>query len=52
MINVTIGMAERYLESTDAENPGNNLYVIGLFLQITKLELEKHFSNEGLVSIS
>lgn len=37
--------------SSDAENPGNNLYVTGLSPRITKRELEKHFAAEGKVSI-
>ncbi|XP_043709246.1 serine/arginine-rich splicing factor SR45a isoform X4 [Telopea speciosissima] len=36
-------------DSTDVENPGNNLYVTGLSPRITKKELEKHFSSEGEV---
>ncbi|KAK6927053.1 RNA recognition motif domain [Dillenia turbinata] len=36
-------------ELSDAENPGNNLYVTGLSPRITKRELEKHFSSEGKV---
>nr|XP_029145925.1 serine/arginine-rich splicing factor SR45a isoform X2 [Arachis hypogaea] len=35
--------------SSDAENPGNNLYVTGLSPRITKRELEKHFAAEGKV---
>ncbi|KAJ4978492.1 hypothetical protein NE237_009272 [Protea cynaroides] len=37
-------------DSTDVENPGNNLYVTGLSPRITKKELEKHFSTEGEVT--
>ncbi|KAL0290391.1 UNVERIFIED_CONTAM: Serine/arginine-rich splicing factor a [Sesamum angustifolium] len=35
--------------SSDAENPGNNLYVTGLSTRVTKRDLEKHFSSEGKV---
>ncbi|KAM0948361.1 putative RNA recognition motif domain, nucleotide-binding alpha-beta plait domain superfamily [Dioscorea sansibarensis] len=34
---------------SDAENPGNNLYVTGLSPHIKNNELEKHFSSEGKV---
>ncbi|KAF8397344.1 hypothetical protein HHK36_016257 [Tetracentron sinense] len=37
----------RSRDSTDVDNPGNNLYVTGLSPRITKKELEKHFSSEG-----
>ncbi|XP_071916653.1 serine/arginine-rich splicing factor SR45a isoform X5 [Coffea arabica] len=39
----------RSRDSSDAENPGNNLYVTGLSTRVTKRELEKHFSTEGTV---
>ncbi|KAL3530841.1 hypothetical protein ACH5RR_010163 [Cinchona calisaya] len=35
-------------ESSDAENPGNNLYVTGLPARVTKRDLEKHFSAEEM----
>ncbi|KAK9158985.1 hypothetical protein Scep_005559 [Stephania cephalantha] len=35
------------LDSSDVENPGDNLYVTGLSPRITKREIEKHFSSEG-----
>lgn len=37
------------MDSSDAENPGNNLYVTGLSSRVTKDELEKHFASEGKV---
>nr|XP_027110076.1 serine/arginine-rich splicing factor SR45a-like isoform X2 [Coffea arabica] len=39
----------RSRDSSDAENPGNNLYVTGLSTRVTKRDLEKHFSTEGTV---
>ncbi|CAI9778729.1 unnamed protein product [Fraxinus pennsylvanica] len=36
-------------DSSDAENPGNNLYVTGLSARVSKREIEKHFSSEGVV---
>lgn len=36
-------------DSSDGENPGNNLYVTGLFSRITKGEFEKHCASEGKV---
>ncbi|WVZ56379.1 hypothetical protein U9M48_006920, partial [Paspalum notatum var. saurae] len=39
----------RSVDSSDAENPGNNLYVTGLSARITDRDLEKHFSTEGEV---
>ncbi|XP_057772459.1 serine/arginine-rich splicing factor SR45a isoform X3 [Salvia miltiorrhiza] len=39
----------RSCDSSDAENPGNNLYVTGLSTRVTKRDLEKHFSTEGKV---
>ncbi|XP_073114771.1 serine/arginine-rich splicing factor SR45a isoform X2 [Elaeis guineensis] len=39
----------RSWESSDAENPGNNLYVTGLSSRLTKDDLEKHFASEGKV---
>lgn len=39
----------RSMDSSDAENPGNNLYVTGLSSRVTKDELEKHFASEGKV---
>nr|CAB3501317.1 unnamed protein product [Digitaria exilis] len=39
----------RSVESSDAENPGNNLYVTGLSARVTDRDLEKHFSTEGEV---
>ncbi|XP_010521922.1 PREDICTED: serine/arginine-rich splicing factor SR45a isoform X3 [Tarenaya hassleriana] len=35
--------------SSDAENPGNSLYVTGLSHRVTKRDLEDHFSKEGKV---
>jgi len=37
------------VDSSDVENPGNNLYVTGLSSRITDRDLEKHFSTEGEV---
>ncbi|CAI5468324.1 unnamed protein product [Closterium sp. Yama58-4] len=34
----------------EARNPGNNLYVTGLSMRTTEVELEKHFSKEGKVA--
>ncbi|RLN40177.1 serine/arginine-rich splicing factor SR45a isoform X2 [Panicum miliaceum] len=39
----------RSVDSSDAENPGNNLYVTGLSARVTDRDLEKHFSTEGEV---
>ncbi|XP_022847086.1 serine/arginine-rich splicing factor SR45a-like isoform X3 [Olea europaea var. sylvestris] len=39
----------RSYDSSDAENPGNNLYVTGLSSRVSKREIEKHFSSEGVV---
>ncbi|OQU92869.1 hypothetical protein SORBI_3001G426800 [Sorghum bicolor] len=39
----------RSVDSSDAENPGNNLYVTGLSTRVTDRDLEKHFSTEGEV---
>lgn len=39
----------RSRDSSDVENPGNNLYVTGLSALVTKRDLEKHFSSEGKV---
>ncbi|GJN30985.1 hypothetical protein PR202_gb19336 [Eleusine coracana subsp. coracana] len=39
----------RSVDSSDAENPGNNLYVTGLSSRVTDRDLEKHFSAEGEV---
>jgi len=39
----------RSVDSSDAENPGNNLYVTGLSARVTDQDLEKHFSTEGEV---
>ncbi|XP_023645340.1 serine/arginine-rich splicing factor SR45a isoform X3 [Capsella rubella] len=36
--------------STDAENPGNSLYVTGLSHRVTERDLEDHFSKEGKVT--
>ena len=38
------------MDSSDVENPGNNLYVTGLSSRITDRDQEKHFSTEGEVS--
>lgn len=35
--------------SSDAENPGNSLYVTGLSHRVTERDLEDHFSEEGKV---
>lgn len=40
----------RSCDSSDAENPGNNLYVTGLSTRVAKRDLEKHFSTEGKVN--
>lgn len=37
------------MDSSDVENPGNNLYVTGLSARVTDRDLEKHFSAEGEV---
>ena len=37
------------MDSSEIENPGNNLYVTGLSARVTDLDLEKHFSTEGEV---
>ncbi|KAG8096646.1 hypothetical protein GUJ93_ZPchr0013g35816 [Zizania palustris] len=39
----------RSVDSSDVENPGNNLYVTGLSARVTDRDLEKHFSTEGEV---
>ncbi|KAL6586857.1 hypothetical protein OROMI_001845 [Orobanche minor] len=39
----------RSYDSSEVENPGNNLYVTGLSPRITKRDIEKHFSTEGKV---
>ncbi|GFP80524.1 serine/arginine-rich splicing factor sr45a [Phtheirospermum japonicum] len=39
----------RSRDSSDVENPGNNLYVTGLSIRVTRKDLEKHFSTEGKV---
>ncbi|KAL2486375.1 RRM domain-containing protein [Abeliophyllum distichum] len=39
----------RSCDSSDADNPGNNLYVTGLSARVSKRDLEKHFSSEGVV---
>lgn len=44
-------MVDRSRDSSEVENPGNNLYVTGLSPRITKRELEKHFSGEGTVCL-
>lgn len=41
----------RSRDSSDVENPGNNLYVTGLSSRVTKRDIEKHFSTEGKVHI-
>lgn len=38
------------MDSSDVENPGNNLYVTGLSARVTDRDLEKHFSAEGEVT--
>nr|VDD17143.1 unnamed protein product [Brassica rapa] len=35
---------------SDAENPGNSLYVTGLSHRVTERDLEDHFSKEGKVT--
>jgi hypothetical protein len=42
----------RSVDSSDAENPGNNLYVTGLSARVTDRDLEKHFSTEGEVTFT
>lgn len=42
----------RSVDSSDAENPGNNLYVTGLSARVTDQDLEKHFSTEGEVTFT
>lgn len=42
-------LLRRSRDSSDAENPGNNLYVTGLSSRITEDELQKHFESEGKV---
>lgn len=42
----------RSVDSCDAENPGNNLYVTGLSARVTDRDLEKHFSTEGEVTFT
>ncbi|XXG85790.1 hypothetical protein AAC387_Pa11g0809 [Persea americana] len=37
----------RSYDSSDVDNPGNNLYVTGLSSRVTTRDLEKHFSSEG-----
>lgn len=37
--------------SSDAENPGNSLYVTGLSHRVTERDLEDHFSKEGKVCL-
>nr|XP_017235608.1 PREDICTED: serine/arginine-rich splicing factor SR45a-like isoform X2 [Daucus carota subsp. sativus] len=39
----------RSYDSSEVENPGNNLYVTGLSPRVTKRDIEKHFSTEGKV---
>ncbi|CAD6203022.1 unnamed protein product [Miscanthus lutarioriparius] len=39
----------RSVDSSDAENAGNNLYVTGLSTRVTDRDLENHFSTEGEV---
>uniref|UniRef100_A0A0D9VSA0 RRM domain-containing protein n=1 Tax=Leersia perrieri TaxID=77586 RepID=A0A0D9VSA0_9ORYZ len=39
----------RSVDSSDVENPGNNLYVTGLSARVTDRDLEEHFSAEGEV---
>ncbi|ANM60740.1 RNA-binding (RRM/RBD/RNP motifs) family protein [Arabidopsis thaliana] len=36
--------------SSDAENPGNSLYVTGLSHRVTERDLEDHFAKEGKVT--
>lgn len=40
-------MHGRSYDSSDVDNPGNNLYVTGLSSRVTTRDLEKHFSSEG-----
>ena len=40
----------RSYDSSDAENPGNNLYVTGLSSRVTKDGLQRHFESEGKVT--
>lgn len=40
----------RSLDSSDVDNPGNNLFVTGLSSRLTDRDLEKHFSTEGEVN--
>ncbi|KAF0894661.1 hypothetical protein E2562_001954, partial [Oryza meyeriana var. granulata] len=42
----------RSVDSSDVENPGNNLYVTGLSARVTDRDLEKHFSTEGEALLS
>uniref|UniRef100_A0A1D1Z5R7 Putative RNA-binding protein C25G10.01 n=1 Tax=Anthurium amnicola TaxID=1678845 RepID=A0A1D1Z5R7_9ARAE len=35
---------------SEADNPGNNLYVTGLSSRVTEYELERHFEREGKVT--
>eukprot|EP00268_Persea_americana_P009806 TRINITY_DN13931_c0_g1_i1.p1 TRINITY_DN13931_c0_g1~~TRINITY_DN13931_c0_g1_i1.p1 ORF type:complete len:127 (-),score=16.59 TRINITY_DN13931_c0_g1_i1:1703-2083(-) len=37
----------RSYDSSNVDNPGNNLYVTGLSSRVTTRDLEKHFSSEG-----
>ncbi|KAK8945702.1 hypothetical protein KSP40_PGU003958 [Platanthera guangdongensis] len=39
----------RSQDSSQANNPGNNLYVTGLSTRVTSEDLEKYFSKEGKV---
>ncbi|XP_016455539.1 uncharacterized protein LOC107779600 [Nicotiana tabacum] len=39
----------RSCDSSDIENPGNNLYVTGLSTRVKERDVEKHFSAEGKV---
>ncbi|XP_049343275.1 serine/arginine-rich splicing factor SR45a-like [Solanum verrucosum] len=39
----------RSCDSSDVENPGNNLYVTGLSTRVKERDVEKHFSAEGKV---
>ncbi|KAG6553291.1 hypothetical protein Mapa_005025 [Marchantia paleacea] len=41
--------ARDYGERTEANNPGNNLYVTGLSTRVTEKDLEDHFAVEGKV---
>jgi RNA recognition motif-containing protein len=38
------------VDSSNADNPGNNLYVTGLSTHVTDRDLEKHFSAAGEVT--